>query len=117
MCLCVCPLWARRPEGEVCLCVCPLWARRPEGEVCLCVCPLWARRPEGEVCLCVCMSVDAPIPPPPPPLPRLSLCAYLVTLGREAGPVHHFVHVKIENAADVMYEANAKLTEEGQAGS
>ena len=62
-------------------------------------------------CECVCavyIVVNAP-PPPPPPFPRLPLCAYPVTLGRDQCTI--FVHVKIENAADAMYEASPKFTD------
>ena len=61
------------------------------------------------VCVCVCVSVNAPVPP------GYRYVHMLSSLGEKLDQCTIFVHVKIENAADVVYEASAKLTEGGQA--
>ena len=52
---------------------------------------------------------------PPPHSPGYRYVHILSPSGEKLDQCTIFVHVKIENAADAMYEASAKLTEGGQA--
>ena len=88
MCVCVC----------VCVCVCMC------VYVCVYVCTRVHVRAFVHVCQC------------PRPPPGYCYVHILSPSGEKLDQCTIFVHVKIENAAvAVVYEASAKLTEEGQA--
>ena len=59
--------------------------------------------------VCLCMSVNVPVPL------GYRYVHILSPSGEKLDQCAIFVHVKIENAADVVYEASPKLTEGGKA--
>ena len=76
--------------------------------VCACVCV--------HVCVCACVcAVYIVVNAPPPHSPGYRYVHILSPLGEKLDQCTIFVPVKIENAADVVYEASAKLTEGEQA--
>ena len=88
MCVCV----------SVCVCcVC----------VCVCVCV--------SVCVGVCVCAVYIVVNAPPHSPGYRYVHILSPSGEKLDQCTIFVHVKIANAADGMYEASPKLTEGGQA--